>query len=71
MFPKRKIKMIIPPGGIPRTPREDALHPLIQKLTRWSPGMFRLCEDGKWRNANGEEGVCITLGELLNKDKDE
>ena len=37
----------------------------------WSPDAFHECEDGKWRNARGEEGKVITLEEIMeerNKD---
>lgn len=52
-----------------RTAREEAMHDQIQAAMNWSPEHFQLCEDGKYRNSYGREGVVITLEELMNKRK--
>jgi len=52
-----------------RTQREDGLHDQIQQAMNWSPEKFYLEEDGKYRNAYGQEGVCMTLEELMEMDE--
>lgn len=52
-----------------KTAREKALHNHIQKATNWSPNSFYQRPDGRWFNASGEEGVCMTLEEFLKSRK--
>lgn len=48
-----------------KTAREEAMHDQIQAAMNWRPEHFKLCADGKYRNAYGQEGVSMTLKELL------
>lgn len=52
-----------------RTAREDALHNQIQEAVNWRPEHFHQREDGRWFNAYGEEGICMSLEEFLDREE--
>lgn len=58
LLPRRSYRRV-------RTYREDMLHNQIQAAMNWSPEHFKLCKDGKWRNAYGQIGVCLSLEEFF------
>ena len=47
-----------------RKRQPDHIYNKIQQAMNWSPDHFHLRDDGKWRNAKGEEGICLSWKEL-------
>jgi len=52
-----------------RSAREEAMHDKIQQAMNWSPDHFYQREDGRWFNAYGQEGVRMSLEELMKREE--
>jgi hypothetical protein len=50
-----------------RRARTDYQNAVLQRASNWYPGKPYECEDGKWRNSEGQEFERLTLSEFMAK----